>query len=82
MLVDRLFEYMFLTIDEPSCATTSHKRPPIHSTEFFPDKALQLKPLVYDHLMHCLTSMFTVCTMLFRIYEELKQKHATTHIVA
>ena len=26
--------------------------------------------------------MFTVCTLLFRIYEELKQKHATTHIVA
>ena len=26
--------------------------------------------------------MFTVCTLLFRIYEELKQKRATTHIVA
>ena len=36
---------------EPSCATTSHKRPPIQNTKTFPVKALQLEPLVNNHLL-------------------------------
>ena len=37
--------------DHFSYATTSHKRPPIRNTAIFPVKALQLEPLVNDHLL-------------------------------
>ena len=37
--------------DQLSLATTSHKRPPIQNTKIFPVKALQLEPLVNDHLL-------------------------------
>ena len=54
----------------------------------FPVKALQFEPLVtdhflsqrvndfplfIDHLMHSLISMFTVCTMLTRMYDMYKE---------
>ena len=32
-------------------ATTSHKRPPIQNTKILSVKALQLEPLVNDHLL-------------------------------
>ena len=66
--------------------TTSHKRPPIQNTKIFPVKHLQLQlfskraPHVSDrdhffgpddHLTHSLISMFAVCTILLRIYEDL-----------
>ena len=34
-----------------SFETTIHKRPPIQNTKLFPVKALQLEPLVKDHLL-------------------------------
>ena len=36
---------------EPLSATTSHKRTPIQKTKILPVKALQLEPLVNDHLL-------------------------------
>ena len=38
-------------IVEPPRATTSRKRPPIQNTKSFSVKALQLEPLVIDHLL-------------------------------
>ena len=32
-------------------ATTSHKRPPIQNTKIFPVKALQLEPLLNNHVL-------------------------------
>ena len=43
---------------EPLCATTSRKRPPIQNTKIFPAKALQLEPLVNDHLMSATATTF------------------------
>ena len=36
---------------EPTCTTSSCKRPPMQKTKIFPVKALQLEPLVNDHLL-------------------------------
>ena len=51
MLVRPVGVHVFYCMDEPASATTSRKRPPIHNTKFFPVKASQLEPLVYDHLL-------------------------------
>ena len=56
---------------------TSSKLPPsVSSPDHFlgltvNDFPLLITPLVSDHLTHSLISMFAVCTMLLRIYEEL-----------
>ncbi|CAH3150520.1 unnamed protein product [Porites lobata] len=42
---------IFFCTVEPPCATTSRKRPSIQNTKTFPVKALQLEPLVNDHLL-------------------------------
>ena len=42
---------MFSTMDKPPCATTSRKRSSIQKTKFFPVKASQLEPFVYDLLL-------------------------------
>ena len=41
----------FASTLEPQCAATAQKRPPIQNTKHFPVKALQLEPLVNDHLV-------------------------------
>ena len=66
--------------------TSSYKRPPPVSVR---DHFLGLTVNDFrlflisfsDHLTHSLISMFAVCTMLLRIYEELKWQHGTTHVV-
>ena len=66
--------------------TSSYKRPPPVSVR---DHFLGLTVKDFrlflisfsDHLTHSLISMFAVCTMLLRIYEELKWQHGTTHVM-
>ena len=41
----------FASTLEPQYAATAQKRPPIQNTKHFPVKALQLEPLVNDHLV-------------------------------
>ena len=48
---------------EPPCATTSHKRPPIQNTKVFPVKALQLEPLVNDHLLSPVSDLACVASI-------------------
>ena len=50
----------FNNTDEPPRATTSRKGPPIQNTKTFPVKALQLEPLVNDHLLQATATTFWV----------------------
>ena len=56
---------------EPPFATTSHKQPPVQNTTIFPVKALELEPLVNDHLLHATTTSFWALWLIFSIVFKL-----------
>ena len=50
-------------------ATTSHKRPPIQNTKIFPVKALQLEPLLNNHvLLVTVTTFWAWQLMIFHYF--------------